>query len=63
MRETTFQFQVIDAEGLWGELRQTAKTMVEAEALVREYLLREEVEPNGSLASDFTINESEDSDK
>jgi hypothetical protein len=51
----TYIFRVTDSQGIWGDLRQRAKSVAKARRICRAYLVAEEVEPKGLLLSRFRL--------
>jgi hypothetical protein len=50
-----YTFLVEDEEGIWGDIRQRAGNRKEAEDRVRNWLTNNEMWPNGSLDTPFTL--------
>lgn len=50
----TFQFQIHDEHGLWGSICVSAEDEPSAQLRARE-LLKNEIEPKGSLLPGFTL--------
>lgn len=50
-----YEFKVTDANGTWGTMRIGSSSPTEAETTVRKTLEQEEVEPNGSLLPEFSL--------
>jgi hypothetical protein len=53
--EEDFEFEIEDLDGTWGHIRSKGKDEEEAKKKARDWLLKTEVEPNGSLDKHFTL--------
>lgn len=53
--QNIYEFAVHDPDGYWGDLRQASADQESAEAVCREYLVKHQCEPNGSLVMPFCL--------